>query len=137
MRRTVSEAASVDEIGVTSMRFSHRTAKAARLLRFENQMYVIGYQAVGPHFGTGLPRKTLVIYGSWQESWKPVERDAQGRSPAFMSSAFIYDSERDIYLCPAGEKLTHHAPELPPQCSPGALRSINLLQKLICRLTPQ
>src|SRR5271170_7982823 len=49
------------------------------------------------------------FYGSWQESWKPVERDAQGRSPAFMSSAFIYDAERDIYLCPAGEKLTHHA----------------------------
>ena len=47
--------------------------------------------------------------GTWQESWKRVERDAQGRSPAFMSSAFIYDAERDIYLCPAGEKLTHHA----------------------------
>jgi hypothetical protein len=38
-----------------------------------------------------------------------VERDAQGRSPAFMSSAFIYDAEREINLCPAGEKLTHHA----------------------------
>jgi len=23
-----------------------------------------------------------------------------------MSSAFVYDAERDIYLCPAGEKLT-------------------------------
>jgi transposase len=49
------------------------------------------------------------FYGSWQHSWKPVERDAQGRGPAFMSSAFVYDAERDIYLCPAGEKLTHHA----------------------------
>ena len=26
-----------------------------------------------------------------------------------MGSAFPYDAERDIYLCPAGEKLTHHA----------------------------
>jgi transposase len=49
------------------------------------------------------------FYGSWQDTWKPVERDAQGRGPAFMSSAFTYDAERDIYLCPAGEKLTHHA----------------------------
>jgi hypothetical protein len=38
-----------------------------------------------------------------------VERDADGRGPAFMASAFSYDAERDIYLCPAGEKLTHHA----------------------------
>ncbi len=49
------------------------------------------------------------FYGSWQESWKPVERDAHGRGRAFMASAFYYDAERDIYLCPAGEKLTHHA----------------------------
>jgi transposase len=49
------------------------------------------------------------FYGSWQETWKPVERDAHGRGPAFMASAFSYDAERDIYLCPAGEKLTHHA----------------------------
>jgi hypothetical protein len=49
------------------------------------------------------------FYGSWQDTWKPVERDAHGRGPAFMGSAFIYDAERDIYLCPAGEKLTHHA----------------------------
>jgi hypothetical protein len=49
------------------------------------------------------------FYGSWRDSWKPVERDSQGRGPAFMSSAFTYDPVRDIYLCPAGEKLTHHA----------------------------
>jgi Transposase DDE domain len=49
------------------------------------------------------------FYGSWQDTWKPVEHDAQGRGPAFMSSAFTYDPVRDIYLCPAGEKLTHHA----------------------------
>jgi transposase len=49
------------------------------------------------------------FYGSWQEAWKPVERDAPGRGPAFMASAFSYDAERDIYLCPAGERLTHHA----------------------------
>src|SRR5271156_5893764 len=49
------------------------------------------------------------FYGSWQETWKPEQRDAHGRTPAFMGSAFPYDAERDIYLCPAGEKLTHHA----------------------------
>jgi transposase len=49
------------------------------------------------------------FYGSWQDSWKPVERDAHGRTAAFMGSAFSYDAERDIYLCPAGQKLTHHA----------------------------
>jgi transposase len=49
------------------------------------------------------------FYGSWQESWKPVERDAQGRSAAFLGSAFPYDSERDCFLCPAGQRLHHHA----------------------------
>ena len=38
-----------------------------------------------------------------------MERDAHGRGPAFMASAFSYNAERDIYLCPAGEKLAHHA----------------------------
>src|SRR5882762_580938 len=49
------------------------------------------------------------FYGSWQNSWKPVEYDAQGRSGAFIGSAFPYDAEHDVYLCPAGQQLTHHA----------------------------
>ena len=49
------------------------------------------------------------FYGSWQDSWKPVEYDAQGRSGAFIGNAFPYDREHDIYLCPAGQRLTHHA----------------------------
>ena len=49
------------------------------------------------------------FYGSWQESWKPGERDAQGRRGAFLSSAFPYDAEHDGFTCPAGEKLTRHA----------------------------
>jgi hypothetical protein len=48
------------------------------------------------------------FYGSWQDSWKPVEHDAHGRSGAFISSAFPYDAEQDIYLCPAGKRLTLH-----------------------------
>ena len=28
------------------------------------------------------------FYGSWQDSWKPTEPDAHGRSGAFISSAF-------------------------------------------------
>jgi len=49
------------------------------------------------------------FYGSWQESWKPSERDAQGRSGAFLASAFPYDAERDCFTCPAGQTLTHQA----------------------------
>jgi transposase len=48
------------------------------------------------------------FYGSWQDSWKPVEHDAHGRSGAFISSAFPYDAEHDVYLCPAGKRLTLH-----------------------------
>jgi hypothetical protein len=44
------------------------------------------------------------FYGSWQNSWKPVEYDAQGRSGAFIGSAFPYDAEHDVYLCPAGQR---------------------------------
>ena len=49
------------------------------------------------------------FYGSWQESWRPVERDAQGRSAAFLASAFPYDAQQDCFTCPAGETLRHHA----------------------------
>ena len=49
------------------------------------------------------------FYGSWQESWKPVERDAQGRSSALLGSAFPYHAERDCFTCPAGQLLRHHA----------------------------
>jgi hypothetical protein len=49
------------------------------------------------------------FYGSWQESWKPGERDAQGREAAFLASAFPYDAEKDCFTCPAGEILTHRA----------------------------
>jgi transposase len=49
------------------------------------------------------------FYGSWQESWKPGERDAHGRSAAFLASAFPYDAEQDCFTCPAGKILTHRA----------------------------
>ena len=49
------------------------------------------------------------FYGSWPESWKAGERDAQGRGGEFRSSAFPYDAEHDGFTCPAGEKLTRHA----------------------------
>jgi hypothetical protein len=38
-----------------------------------------------------------------------VERDAQGRSAAFLGSAFPYDAEQDYFTCPAGQTLGHHA----------------------------
>jgi len=46
------------------------------------------------------------FYGSWQDTWRPVEQDAHGRSGAFISTAFPYDAEHDVYLCPAGKRLT-------------------------------
>jgi transposase len=49
------------------------------------------------------------FYGSWQESWKAGERDAQGRKAAFLASAFPYQAETDCFTCPAGEILTHRA----------------------------
>lgn len=49
------------------------------------------------------------FYGSWQESWKPGERDAQGRGPAFQASAFPYDAGQDCFTCPAGQILRHRA----------------------------
>ena len=49
------------------------------------------------------------FYGSWQDSWRAVERDAQGRHSEFLASAFPYDAAQDIFTCPAGQTLTHHA----------------------------
>ena len=49
------------------------------------------------------------FYGSWQDSWKPEERDVQGRRGAFLSRAFPYDAERDCFTCPMGQVLRHGA----------------------------
>jgi len=49
------------------------------------------------------------FYGSWQESWKPGECDAQGRRATFLASAFPYQADSDSFTCPAGEPLTHRA----------------------------
>lgn len=46
------------------------------------------------------------FYGSWQDSWKPMDRDAQGRNAGFLASAFPYDEKRDCFTCPAGKILT-------------------------------
>lgn len=49
------------------------------------------------------------FYGSWQDSWRAVEHDAQGRRAEFLASAFPYDAAQDRFTCPAGQTLTHHA----------------------------
>ncbi len=49
------------------------------------------------------------FYGSWQDSWRAVERDAQGRHAEFLARAFPYDAAQDSFTCPAGQTLTHHA----------------------------
>jgi transposase len=46
------------------------------------------------------------FYGSWQDTWRPAEQDAHGRRGIFISSAFAYEAELDVYLCPAGKRLT-------------------------------
>ena len=46
------------------------------------------------------------FYGSWQDTWKPAEQDAHGRNGRFISRAFPYDAEHNVYLCPAGKRLT-------------------------------
>ena len=46
------------------------------------------------------------FYGSWHDSWKPTEYDAHGRSGKFISSEFPYDAEHNVYVCPAGKRLT-------------------------------
>src|SRR6266852_2826994 len=48
------------------------------------------------------------FYGPWQASWKPGERDAQGRSAAFQASAFPYNAKLDCFTCPVGQTLGHH-----------------------------
>ncbi|HEY5212727.1 MAG TPA: IS1182 family transposase [Acidobacteriaceae bacterium] len=48
------------------------------------------------------------FYGSWQDTWKPGEHDAHGRSGDFISQAFPYDAEHNVYTCPAGKRLTLH-----------------------------
>lgn len=49
------------------------------------------------------------FFGSWQDSWKPVEYDACGRRGEFLANAFPYDPNRDCFTCPAGQILTHQA----------------------------
>ena len=49
------------------------------------------------------------FYGSWQDSWRAGERDAQGRHDEFLASAFPYDAVQDRFTCPTGQTLTHHA----------------------------
>ncbi len=47
---------SVYEIGVTSMRLSHRAAEAVGLLWPENQVHVVWHQTVAPYLDTGFAR---------------------------------------------------------------------------------
>jgi len=49
------------------------------------------------------------FYGSWQDSWRPGERDAQGRPGGFQSTAFTYDAVQDRFTCPAEKTLLHRA----------------------------
>src|SRR5262249_1259761 len=62
-----------------------------------------------PHHVTGDTK-----YGTWQNiaaveqegihAYVPL-KDYETRSPYFPKSAFIYDAERDVYICPQGQSL--------------------------------
>jgi hypothetical protein len=70
------------------------------------------------------------FYGSWQESWKPGEHEAQGRSGEFLASAFPYDAGQDCFTCPAGERLTHQATQ---NREPGIRIHVYRAPKAACR----
>ena len=73
------------------------------------------------------------FYGSWQDSWKPTEYDAHGRSGAFISSAFPYDAAHDVYLCPAGKRLTLHVVK---NSEHGVRTQVYRAPKAACRCCP-
>src|ERR1700743_873819 len=45
---------SIDEIGVTPMRFSHRQPQTISSRRSENEVNMIGHESVRPHLDSGL-----------------------------------------------------------------------------------
>ena len=59
------------------------------------------------------PRRTAAwtFMDRGKRRWKPGEHDAQGRSAAFLASAFPYDAERDCFTCTERREklLTHQA----------------------------
>ena len=73
------------------------------------------------------------FYGSWQDSWKPTEYDAHGRSGAFISSAFPYDAAHDVFLCPAGKRLTLHVVK---NSEHGVRTQVYRAPKAACRSCP-
>ena len=73
------------------------------------------------------------FYGSWQDSWKPTEYDAHGRSGAFISSAFPYDAQHDVYFCPAGKRLTLHVVK---NSEHGVRTQVYRAPKAACRCCP-
>jgi len=57
------------------------------------------------------------FYGSWQNSWKATERDAPGRSAAFVSSAFPYDAVQDVFLSRGRNAAPWRGPESRTRCT--------------------
>jgi len=50
--------------------------------------------------------KGVLLYGSWQDSWKPQEHDALGRVGEYIGNRFPYNPELDCFTCPAGETMS-------------------------------
>lgn len=47
------------------------------------------------------------FYGSWKQMGEKTKFGWRGLSEAFYPSQFRYDSERDVYVCPAGQTLVY------------------------------
>jgi hypothetical protein len=73
------------------------------------------------------------FYGSWHDSWKPTEYDAHGRGGEFISSAFPYDAQQDVYVCPAGKRLTLHVMK---NTQHGGRTHVYRAPKAACRCCP-
>jgi transposase len=101
----------VVNVEATTDAIDYRQVDAA-LKRCEEQLGILPTQLVadGDYTNHASVQATadagVDFYGSWHDTWKPSEQDAHGRCGNFISSAFPYDSARDVYSCPAGNLLT-------------------------------
>jgi transposase len=56
---------------------------------------------------TGMAELEIDFYGSWKQVEEKTKFGWRDLSEAFYPSQFRYDSERDVYVCPAGQRLVY------------------------------
>ena len=55
----------------------------------------------------GMAESEIDYYGSWKQIEEETKFSWRDLSEAFYPSQFCYDSERDVYVCPAGQTLVY------------------------------